>query len=454
MVVLQRWEPVISPTFPSQIPFWIRIHGLPLHYWHEKVLYNIGFDLGKLDDYSITKTSIKMRISLDAFKALEKEVLFDFSSGEELVLQLQYANLGKHCSECHSILHEGTHCSLRKSIPAVVATDTQSHRARSEGRGDTTRDKPPDFSHRVDRHGRPYGDRLPPINRGVPLRNKFSSNSITPDPTVVPTQFGNARRPSRSPPRSRTRRHNEGRFSPNRDRPAQQWREKAKESYPLAQQRPSSPPRATTGRAIPPLERNLALSDFPQLPQLPSVPTREEVLDELREATLMYTNCADPKEKEARMQRVFQSEMEGLTEKTATFIIESATAQRNAVLLGSSSRGDDLMAENLALSSIPLHVLPPAGAKVTKKRGRPAKKPAASPIVFAGLSSNRILQSQTQGSPAGSRSHGPSPRQQRSSGTSTNTIPPRASNPGTPPPQGDLPVNLQSDFQAGENLLP
>lgn len=32
MVVIQRWEPIISASFPSQIPFWIRLHGLPLHY--------------------------------------------------------------------------------------------------------------------------------------------------------------------------------------------------------------------------------------------------------------------------------------------------------------------------------------------------------------------------------------------------------------------------------------
>ena len=32
MVVLQKWEPIISPTFPSQIPIWIRLQGLPLHF--------------------------------------------------------------------------------------------------------------------------------------------------------------------------------------------------------------------------------------------------------------------------------------------------------------------------------------------------------------------------------------------------------------------------------------
>lgn len=45
MVILQIWEPIISPSFPSQIPFWIRLRRLPLHFWHEKIIYDIGQDL-------------------------------------------------------------------------------------------------------------------------------------------------------------------------------------------------------------------------------------------------------------------------------------------------------------------------------------------------------------------------------------------------------------------------
>lgn len=50
MVILQRWEPVISPMFPSHIPFWIRLQGIPLHFWQQKMIYNIGQELGTLED--------------------------------------------------------------------------------------------------------------------------------------------------------------------------------------------------------------------------------------------------------------------------------------------------------------------------------------------------------------------------------------------------------------------
>lgn len=32
MILLQRWEPVVSYSFPRMIAFWIRIHDLPLHF--------------------------------------------------------------------------------------------------------------------------------------------------------------------------------------------------------------------------------------------------------------------------------------------------------------------------------------------------------------------------------------------------------------------------------------
>lgn len=51
MVILQKWEPIISPTFPSHIPFWIRLQGLPLHFWHDKVIHKIGHELGHMEDY-------------------------------------------------------------------------------------------------------------------------------------------------------------------------------------------------------------------------------------------------------------------------------------------------------------------------------------------------------------------------------------------------------------------
>lgn len=116
MVILQRWEPVISLMFPSQIPFWIRLHGLPLHFWHEKMIYNIAHDLGTLEDYKITKTSARIRVSVDGLKPLVKKALVYFDTGEELPISLDYKDLGYHCSHCNSLSHLIRSCPLAPQI--------------------------------------------------------------------------------------------------------------------------------------------------------------------------------------------------------------------------------------------------------------------------------------------------------------------------------------------------
>lgn len=37
MVILQQWEPTISPDFPSMIPFWIKILGVQYIYGQKKL---------------------------------------------------------------------------------------------------------------------------------------------------------------------------------------------------------------------------------------------------------------------------------------------------------------------------------------------------------------------------------------------------------------------------------
>lgn len=48
MLILQLWEPIVSDTFPSCISFWIKVHGVPLHYWLDETFEAIVADLGSI----------------------------------------------------------------------------------------------------------------------------------------------------------------------------------------------------------------------------------------------------------------------------------------------------------------------------------------------------------------------------------------------------------------------
>ncbi|CAN6837735.1 unnamed protein product, partial [Brassica oleracea] len=65
MVILQRWEPTISPKFPSLIPFWIKVQGLPVHLWTEAKVKCIGEDIGLYEKAEITAVSARMRVHVD-----------------------------------------------------------------------------------------------------------------------------------------------------------------------------------------------------------------------------------------------------------------------------------------------------------------------------------------------------------------------------------------------------
>lgn len=193
MVILQRWEPIISPTFPSQIPFWIRIRGLPLHYRHEKILYSVGRELGTYESQELTRSTARVRVLVDGLKPLIKETIMEFDSGEESLLTLDYERLENHYSICGRLSHLAESCPVAphpiEAIPhpeeaqmlqAQQRPRETAHRQRErsmsprEARTTTIREERNiPFQSRVDRHGNTYGDRAatrqtrnpPPVER-------------------------------------------------------------------------------------------------------------------------------------------------------------------------------------------------------------------------------------------------------------------------------------------------
>lgn len=186
MLIVQRWEPVISPSFPSQIPFWITIKGIPLHYWHEKVVCNIGLELGSLESYIVTRSTARIRIVVDGLKPIPMEPTLDFDSGEESQITLEYEGLGNHCSYCFRLSHLRSHCPERPE--ELAHHHKELHMSSSYGGApavrthtelDATEVRPPrqnpPFKQRVDRHGRPYGDRISTaMARPAGPRNKIA----------------------------------------------------------------------------------------------------------------------------------------------------------------------------------------------------------------------------------------------------------------------------------------
>lgn len=103
-----------TPWFPnfdanimknSTMPVWVRLHSLPLHFWHHKVLIAIGNSLGKFlkmdEDRAIRGifTFARICVEVDLSQGLPNHITLNFNNS--LWTQpLDYENTAFRCRRC------------------------------------------------------------------------------------------------------------------------------------------------------------------------------------------------------------------------------------------------------------------------------------------------------------------------------------------------------------------
>lgn len=53
MIALARWQPKMVRDFPSEIPFWIKIEGVPTEFWSTPTFQSIGDAIGETTDVDL-----------------------------------------------------------------------------------------------------------------------------------------------------------------------------------------------------------------------------------------------------------------------------------------------------------------------------------------------------------------------------------------------------------------
>ncbi|KAG2264131.1 hypothetical protein Bca52824_071210 [Brassica carinata] len=351
MIILQRWEPVISSTFPSQIPFWIRIKGLPLHYWHEDMICDIGKELGTLLNHELTKTSARIKVLIDGLKPLEKKSIIEFDSGEESLIYLEYERLENHCSLCQSLSHLKDDCPKRmernKTLKLQAEEDLYSlgrnfnHNSskqdtQTKGRELTNfyvsqeRDlhkkdgTTKSFNERVDRHGNSFRERVatkqtrvPPPARALITKADITQNWRSRSSNLVVEVQG-----YNSPPYTVRREELEGRQlkrAPFPQKGLKEWR--AKPVAPTFSSERNEEIHMTTTHP----QRGQNLQGQTPTPKSKTNQTEEEIQRDLDEATLLYLSCPDPIEAAARRKRVMSSDAKGQRAETMAVMMRSSS---------------------------------------------------------------------------------------------------------------------------------
>lgn len=115
MLSLARWQPRMPKNFPSEIPFWIKVEGVPLEFWSTATFQSIGDAIGETTDVDLDYG--KMRVVIDGAKELCFDTTVDFKGGEfyeeeEAPVLLKYEKLFGFCKRCFKLCHDEDICPL------------------------------------------------------------------------------------------------------------------------------------------------------------------------------------------------------------------------------------------------------------------------------------------------------------------------------------------------------
>ncbi|XP_010430899.1 PREDICTED: uncharacterized protein At4g02000-like [Camelina sativa] len=131
MLVLQRWQPTISRSFPSEILFWIQVTRIPVHLWTEELIQSIGEDIRTVEHLDVSSIVARMRVCINGLQPLVKIASVEFKNEEEIEVELVYERLKKYCKLCYGLDHDDKDCpsiKITRNLPLL--------RHSSQGRND------------------------------------------------------------------------------------------------------------------------------------------------------------------------------------------------------------------------------------------------------------------------------------------------------------------------------
>lgn len=134
MLALARWQPKKSQVFPSEIPFWVRVLGVPMAFRTVANMQSIGDAIGRTVALDVRNS--RVHVVVDGFSELCFETNIDFKGGEfydgeEAVVSLRYEKLFGYCKDCGSLCHKEDKCPLK--APAVEPAKSSEARCDNGG---------------------------------------------------------------------------------------------------------------------------------------------------------------------------------------------------------------------------------------------------------------------------------------------------------------------------------
>lgn len=413
MVIIQRWEPTVSESFPSLIPFWIKIQGVPIHLWSEATARSLGEDIGGFEKAEVTALSMRMQVQINRRLPLITTSVIEYSNGDEVTATFVYEKLERHCSKCLRLDHDISDCLVAKHEAKARKTLEEDEKLpmgveqRHGGRDKTSRETEIfRFSatnpHHLDRQRNtryksydPHYDARTTIDSQRRSRSLHEANhrrsrepaedqqrsNYTRD-THRRDEFGYHRRDnySRSPQRSDNNRRNLSSSAHNN--PPQNPRESEMNKREESSSTKKTGEKDARGNPLHLEQHSTPHGAF------------NEALEEVREVMVQYTQCADPTESTARKERLRRAEEEGQLEEAAARMVQAGLGDKpedNQRLEENPSAERMLIALRLGPVASPVGTLEQINTTEKRKPVRPPGKRRiqSSPKLIRGASARK-----------------------------------------------------------------
>ncbi|KAJ4881197.1 Uncharacterized protein Rs2_38252 [Raphanus sativus] len=105
---LERWEPSTSANFPNTVSFWIKVTGVPVHFWNDQTFEEIAKALGTR--LNLDSTNARLQVSINADRPLQFERRVGFPNGDTGKVHFEYEGLSRPCFGCNRITHDIHSC--------------------------------------------------------------------------------------------------------------------------------------------------------------------------------------------------------------------------------------------------------------------------------------------------------------------------------------------------------
>lgn len=342
MVIVQRWEPTVSKTFPSLLPFWITVQGIPVHLWTKETIEKLGEDIGVYEKMEITSTSVRMRVQINGLLPLIKSSVIEYANGDEVTANFVYEKLERHCPKCFRLDHDIKDCleakheerALKAQEDSLRNEDRERERLRSRHHHVSGSNvfhfsaSKPEISEQRDRQNYSRRERefdardtldARRRNRGSQdtVHRRYHSEDSKHTTDELRSQY------SRSNHHRETNPYHREVSSRSRDLrkdPSDRYFSRDRSLQPPGSRDRAAQRREELPEIIAPLDRGIPLQEIQS-----AVPEElfNEAVNEVRDAMIQYTQCNDPTESAARRERMRKAEEEGDIEEAAALMIQA-----------------------------------------------------------------------------------------------------------------------------------